>query len=349
MAFLTSALFAAALATSAADAPPRHDGDFVIHDFRFHTGERLPELKQHYVTLGDPKNPAVLVLHGTSGTGAGMLNAAFGGELFGPGQPLDASRHFIILPDCIGAGKSSRPSEGLHMKFPRYTYEDMIEAQHRLLTEHLGVRHLQLVTGNSMGGMLTWVWGEAYPDFMDGLVPLASQPSAMAARNWMMRRLMIETIKGDPAFQGGDYTHQPPSLKYANAMFGAATSGGTLSLQARAGTHAEADKLVDGMLAEEPGRDANDTIYQFDASRDYDPAPGLERIKARVLAINSADDERNPSETGVMEKLMARLSRGSFYLIPASTQTRGHGTTGQAALWKAELAAWLAKIPAATH
>src|ERR1700761_5129624 len=323
MGLLTSAFLAAALASSAADGPPRHDGDFVIHDFRFHTGERLPELKQHYVTLGDPKNPAVLALHGTSGNGAGMLNAAFGGELFGPGQPLDASRHFIILPDCIGTGKSTKPSDGLQMKFPRYTYEDMIAAQYRLLTEHLGVRHLELVTGNSMGGMLTWAWGEAYPDFMDGLVPLASTPAAMAARNWMMRRLMIETIKGDPAFQGGDYTQQPPSLKYANAMFSAATSGGTLSLQARAGTHAEADKLVDNMLAEGPGRDANDTIYQFDASRNYDPEPGLDRIKARVLAVNSADDERNPHETGLMEKLMARLARGSFYLIPASTQPPG--------------------------
>jgi homoserine O-acetyltransferase len=338
---MTSALFAAALATTGIDGAPRHDGDFVIRDFRFHTGERLPELKQHYVTLGDPKNPAVLVLHGTSGTGAGMLNAAFGGELFGPGQPLDAARHFIILPDCIGAGKSSKPSDGLRMKFPRYTYEDMVAAQYRLLTEHLGVRHLELVTGNSMGGMLTWVWGEAHPDFMDGLVPLASQPSAMAARNWMMRRLMIETIKADPGFQGGNYTQQPPSLKYANAMFSVATSGGTLAWQARAGTHAEADRLVDGMLADEPGRDANDTIYQFDASRDYNPELGLDRIKARVLAVNSADDERNPHETGVMEKLMARIPRGSFYLIPASAQTRGHGTTGQAALWKAQLAAWL--------
>ena len=349
MGLLSSALFAAVLTTSAGDAPVRHDGDFVIREFHFHTGETLPELKQHYVTLGDPRNPAVLVLHGTSGNGAGMLNAAFGGELFGPGAPLDAAHHFIILPDSIGAGGSSKPSDGLRMKFPRYDYDDVVAAQYRLLTEHLGVRHLELVTGNSMGGMLTWMWGEAYPDYMDGLVPLASQPSAMAARNWMMRRLMIETIKGDPAFQGGNYTSQPPSLKYANAMFGVATSGGTLAWQARAGTHAEADRLVDTMLADAPGRDANDTIYQFDASRDYDPEPGLARIKARVLAVNSADDERNPHETGVMDRLMARLSRGSFYLIPASTQTRGHGTTGQAALWKAQLAAWLAKGSASTQ
>jgi homoserine O-acetyltransferase len=230
------------------------------------------------------------------------------------------------------------------MKFPRYSYDDMIAAQHRLLTEHLGVRHVKLVMGNSMGGMLAWMWGEAHPDFMDGLVPLASQPSAMAARNWAMRRLVIETIKADPAFKNGDYSDQPPSLKYANAFFSTATSGGTISWQARAGSHAEADKMVDQMLAGRPGGDANDTIYQFDASRDYDPAPGLERIKARVLAINSADDERNPAETGVMERQMARLANGTFYLIPASEKTRGHGTTGQAALWKARLAAWLAQL-----
>ncbi|MBA2590675.1 MAG: alpha/beta fold hydrolase [Alphaproteobacteria bacterium] len=342
MGLITSVFLAAALATSAADAPPRQEGDFVVRDFRFHTGETLPELKQHYVTLGDPKNPAVLVLHGTNGNGAGLLNAGFGGELFGPGQPLDASRYFIILPDCLGTGKSSKPSDGLRMKFPRYTYDDMIAAQHRLLTERLGVKHLKLVTGNSMGGMLVWTWGEAYPDFMDGLVPLASTPTAMASRNWAMRRLMIETIKADPAFHNGDYTSQPTSLKYANALFSTATSGGTLGWQARAGTHAEADKLVDQMLAGTPNGDANDTIYQFDASRDYNPEPRLDRIRARVLAVNSADDERNPQETGVMEKLMKRLAKGSAYLIPASEKTRGHGTTGQAALWKAQLAAWLA-------
>src|SRR6185312_6439473 len=352
MGLFSSFLFAAALATSAADAAParqeiRQEGDFVIRDFRFHTGETLPELKQHYVTLGDPKNPAVLVLHGTNGNGAGLLNANFGGELFGPGQPLDAARHFIILPDCIGAGKSSRPSDGLRMKFPRYSYDDMIAAQHRLLIDHLHVRHLKLVMGNSMGGMLTWMWGEAYPDFMDGLVPLASTPTAMASRNWAMRRLLIETIKADPAFQGGNYTQQPAALKYANAFFSVGTSGGDQGWQARAGTHAEADRLVDGMLAAAPGGDANDTIYAFDASRDYDPEPGLSRIKARVLAVNSADDERNPHETGVMarlmERLMGRLSGARYYLIPSSTTTRGHGTTGQAALWKAELAAWLGK------
>ena len=345
MGLIASAFLAAALAASAAaGAPAAREGDFVIHDFRFHTGETLPELKQHYVTLGDPKNPAVLVLHGTGGNGAGLLNDAFGGELFGPGQPLDAARYFIILPDAIGTGQSSKPSDGLRMKFPRYTYDDMVAAQQRLLTEHLGVKHLKLVLGNSMGGMLTWAWGEAQPDFMDGLVPLASTPTAMASRNWAMRRLLIETIKADPAFQNGNYTSQPPSLRYANAFFSVGTSGGTRGWQARAGSHAEADRAVDQLLAGPLRGDANDTIYQFDASRDYDPAPGLDRIKARVLAINSADDERNPVETGVMEKQMARLSKGSFYLIPASEKTSGHGTTGHAALWKAKLSAWLAQF-----
>ncbi len=341
MVLLTSAFLAAALATSAA-APPRVESEFVIHDFGFHTGETLPELKQHYITLGDPRNPAVLVLHGTNGNAGGLLNPAFGGELFGPGQPLDAARHYIILPDCIGAGASSRPSDGLKMKFPRYTYDDMIAAQLRLVTEHLHVKHLTLVMGNSMGGMLTWMWGAQHPGMMDGLVPLASTPAAMASRNWMMRRLVIDTIKADPAFAGGNYTVQPPSLKYANAFFSVATSGGTQGWQARAGTHAAADQALDQVLAAPSSGDANDTIYQLDASRDYDPEPM--RITARVLAINSADDERNPGETGVMARQMAKLAHGSFYLIPASAQTRGHGTTGQAGLWKAQLAAWLANL-----
>jgi homoserine O-acetyltransferase len=324
-------------------AEPRQ-GDFTVRDFRYHTGE-VTALRQHYTTLGDAKNPAVLVLHGTNGTGDGMLNAGFGGALFGTGEPLDAAKYFIILPDTIGAGKSSKPSDGLRQKFPRYTYDDMVAAQYRLLTEHLGVKHLRLVTGNSMGGMLTWVWVTTHPDFMDGAVPLASQPAAMAARNWMMRRLVIETIKADPQFHNGDYTAQPPSLKYAGAFFGIATSGGTLGWQARAGTHAAADKAVDDMLAAPDSGDANDVIYQFDAARDYDPAPKLDAISAWVLAINSADDERNPPETRTTEQGVARLKHGSYYLIPASAQTRGHGTTGNAALWRDQLAAWLPTVP----
>jgi homoserine O-acetyltransferase len=327
----------------AASAAPV-SGDFTVRDFRYHTGE-VEQLRQHYTTVGDPKNPAVLVLHGTNGTGSGMLNAAFGDALFGAGQPLDAAKYFIVLPDTIGAGKSSRPSDGLRQKFPRYNYDDMVQAQYRLLTEHLGVKHLRLVMGNSMGGMLTWVWATAHPGFLDAALPLASQPAAMASRNWMMRRLVIETIKADPAFHNGDYVAPPPSMKFAGAFFSTATSGGTLGWQARAGTHAAADRAVDDMLAEPQTADANDVIYQYDAARDYDPAPRLGAITAWVLAINSADDERNPPELKTTETGVARLAHGKYYLIPASAGTRGHGTTGNAALWRDQLAAWLPTVP----
>jgi homoserine O-acetyltransferase len=221
----------------------------------------------------------------------------------------------------------------------------MVAMQYRLLTEGLGIHHLRLVIGNSMGGMMAWTWGEAYPTFMDALVPMASQPSAMASRNWMMRRMLVESIKADPAWKNGDYTVQPPALKYANAMFGIGTSGGTLGWQERAPTRADADRILDEQLAAPSSGDANDTIYQFDASRDYDVAPHLDRIEARVLAINSADDERNPVETGIMSREIARLKHGKLYVIAASSKTRGHGTTGNAAWWKAELATWLPTVP----
>jgi homoserine O-acetyltransferase len=342
MRFLALVMLAVAAAPAFAAEPV--SGDFTLPAFTFHTGDTLP-LRQHYTTLGDPKKPAVLVLHGTGGSGAGLLSANFGDQLFGSGQPLDAAKYYIILPDCIGAGKTSKPSDGLRAKFPRYNYDDMVAAQLRLLTEHLHVTHLRLVLGNSMGGMLAWNWGVTHPDFMDGLVPLASQPVAMASRNWMMRRLVIETIKADPAYNNGNYTSQPPSLKYAGAFFGAATSGGTLGWQARAGTHEAADKAVDDMLAGPNYGDANDTIWQMDASRDYDPAPKLAAIRAAVLAINSADDERNPVEVGSTPRAVANLKNAKFYLIPASAQTRGHGTTGQASLWSGELERWLPTVP----
>lgn len=344
MRWLAAALLLAAAPAHADEAP--REGDFAIRDFRFHDGSILPRLVQHYTTLGDPKNPAVLVLHGTGGTGKGMLNPAFGGALFGPGQPLDAARYFIILPDSIGVGQSSKPSDGLRMKFPRYTYDDMVAAQYRLLTEGLHIRHLRLVIGNSMGGMMSWAWAEAYPGFMDAAAPLASQPTAMASRNWMLRRMLIETVKADPAWNGGNYTAQPPMLKIAQTAFGIATSGGTLAWQDRAPTRAKADAIIDADLAAASHADANDTIYQFDASRDYGAAPKLGAITAWVLAINSADDERNPDETGTTRAGIRALSHGAFYLIPASTQTRGHGTTGQAALWKDRFKDWLATVPA---
>ncbi len=332
-------------AAIAADFPAPKQADWVAHDFRFHTGEVLPDLREHYTTVGDPSGEPVLVLHGTAGSGTGMLDPAFAGELFGPGQALDARKYFVILPDAIGTGHSAKPSDGLRTKFPRYDYDDMVLAQYRLLTEGLGIHHLRLVLGNSMGGMETWVWGEAHPGFMDALVPMASQPTAMAGRNWMLRRMLIETIRSDPSWDGGNYETEPASLHTANILFGIATSGGTLAYQSLAPTHAQADAYVDHALAQPGPADANDFIYQWDASRDYDPAPGLGQITAPVLAINSADDERNPAETGVMDREIKLLKDGKLYLIPASTETRGHGTTGLAHFWAAQLAAFLPTVP----
>jgi homoserine O-acetyltransferase len=318
----------------AANYPDPQEGTWIVQDFRFHTGEVLPELKLHYKTVGAATGEPVLVLHGSTGSSSGMLNKGFAGELFGPGQPLDAAKYFIILPDALGAGKSSKPSNGLRMRFPKYNYDDMVQAQYRLLTEHLGVRHLKLVIGHSMGGMHAWVWGELYPDFVSALVPMAAQPTAVAGRNWMLRRMMIETIRADAAWNNGDYKEQPPSLKYAQAAFSLATGGGTETLHRIAPTRALADKLVEERLAQRVTVDANDLIYAYAAARDYDPAPELEKITARVLAINAADDERNPPELGIMDREIKRVKNGRFYLVPASPETRGHGTTGAAKFWK---------------
>jgi homoserine O-acetyltransferase len=332
----------------AAEYPAPKEGDWVARDFRFHTGEVMPELRLHYRTVGNPSGEPVLILHGTGGSGANMLTSAFAGELFGAGQPLDTSRYFVILPDAIGTGKSSKPSDGLRMKFPTYNYDDMVEAQYRLVTEGLGIRHLRLVLGNSMGGMHTWLWGEKYPDVMDALVPMASQPAPMASRNWMLRRMMIETIRGDPEWNNGDYTSQPRSLRWASVFFSIATSGGTLAYQKLAPTRERADKLLDERLAAPPPADANDFLYQWESSRDYDPLPALERIQATLLAINSADDERNPPETGITERELKRVKNGRLYLIPASEDTRGHGTTGMARFWKRELQQLLQTAPRRT-
>jgi homoserine O-acetyltransferase len=287
----------------------------------------------------------VLVLHGTAGSGRSMLTPAFAGELFSAGAPLDATRHFIVIPDALGAGRSSKPSDGLRTGFPRYDYDDMVLAQYRLLTEGLGLRHLRLVIGNSMGGMQTWLWGEQHPEFMDALVPMASQPTEMAARNWMMRRMIIDGIRNDPDWQGGNYTTQPRSLRTIYAFFGIATSGGTLGWQVLAPTRAAADKLLDARLAAPFNLDANDALYQWESSREYNPAPNLERIAAPVLAINSADDERNPPETGVTEAALKRVKNARLYLIPASEQTRGHGTTSFARFWKQQLSTFLGNVP----
>jgi homoserine O-acetyltransferase len=339
------ALVLAATASWAQGYPAPKEGSWIAKDFRFHTGEAMPELRLHYTTVGDPAGEPVLVLHGTSQSGGAMLNPAFAGELFGPGQPLDATKYFIILPDGVGHGKSSKPSDGLRAKFPRYNYDDMVSAHHRLLTEGLGVRRLRLVIGNSMGGMHTWLWGAKYPDFMDALVPMASQPTEMASRNWMMRRLIIDTIRTDPEWKDGNYTTQPRAFRVANVFYGIATNGGTLAFQQMAPTREAADKLLDSRLASPTGADANDFLYQWDSSRDYDAAPGLEKIKAALLAINSADDERNPPETGIMERELKRVKNGKLYMVPPSADTRGHGTTANARWWKHQLQEFLQTAP----
>lgn len=330
---------------SAADYPAPKRGVWVAKDFRFNTGETLPELKLGYATVGEPTGEPVVILHGTAGSASSMLTPAFAGELFGAGQALDASKYYIIIPDAIGAGTSSKPSDGLKAKFPRYNYDDMVTAQHRLVSEGLGIRHVRLVLGNSMGGMQSWMWGVKYPDFMDALVPMASQPTEMSSRNWMMRRMIIDAVRNDPEWRGGEYKAQPPAFRIANVYFGIATSGGTLAYQQMAPTREAADKLLDERLKATFSADANDFLYQWDSSRDYNPSPKLDAIKAPVLAINAADDERNPPETGIMERELKRLGSARLLLIPASSETRGHGTTGMAKLWAKDLADWLPTVP----
>ena len=349
MKFLVAAVSAAfaliASAAFAADYPAPKQGDWVAKDFRFHSGETMPELRLHYTTIGEPTGQPVLVLHGSGQSGAAMLTPAFAGELFGAGQPLDATKYFIIIPHGIGHGKSSKPSDGMKTAFPKYNYEDMVDAQHRLVKEGLGIRHLRLVIGNSMGGMHSWIWGVKYPDMMDALAPMASQPTAMASRNWMLRRMMLETIRNDPDYNGGNYTGQPRMMKYAINAFAIATTGGTLALQSQAPTAAKADKLVEDRLAMPITADANDFIYQWEASRDYDPSAGLEKIEAATLLINAADDERNPPETGITEAALKRIRNAKLHLIPASTQTRGHSTTGAASFYTQPLRELLQTAP----
>jgi homoserine O-acetyltransferase/O-succinyltransferase len=328
------------------------EGDFVARDFRFGSGETLASLTLHYRTLGTPRRDAsgvvrnaVMILHGTGGTGAGFLSRTFGGELFGPGQLLDASRYFIILPDGIGHGKSSKPSDGLHARFPKYTYDDMVRAQHAMLVDGLKVGHLRLVLGTSMGAMHCWVWGEMYPDFVDGLVPLASAPTAIAGRNRVMRKMIIDSITQDPAWKNGDYTEQPrQGLTGALNLLLMMTSS-PLQWHKSGPTRDAADKWYEDQIKSRfASNDANDMLYQFNASRDYDPSPGLEKISAPLLAINSADDVVNPPELGLMEKLMARVKRGRYILIPTSDQTRGHGTHSLPAIWGKHLAEFMREL-----
>jgi homoserine O-acetyltransferase/O-succinyltransferase len=344
-ALFTFALAMLSFSASAADYPALTEGDWIARDFKFHTGEVMPELRLHYTTIGKPSGQALLVLHGTGSSAAGMLTPAFAGELFGSGQPLDASKYYIVIPDGIGHGKSAKPSDGLKTKFPKYDYADMVDAQHRLLTEGLGLRHIRLIIGNSMGGMQAWLWGEKYPGYMDALVPMASQPTAMASRNWMLRRMMLELIRNDPDYHDGNYTTQPRFLKLASVFFGIATAGGSLNYQKLAPTREKADQLVDARLAEPMSTDANDFIWAWNSSADYDAAPELERIEASVLAINSGDDERDPPESGLEQDALKRVKNGKLYLIPASDETRGHLTTGIGRFYAQELQELLRTAP----
>src|SRR5882724_7312003 len=327
-----------------ADYPPPTESDYTVRDFKFASGESLPELRIHYRTLGKidkdaqgKTRNAVLIMHGTTGSGAQFIRPEFAGELFGKDQPLDATKFFIVLPDGIGHGKSSKPSDGMRAKFPRYDYVDMVDAQYRLLTEGLGVDHARLVMGTSMGGMHTWLWGELHPEFMDALMPLASLPTQISGRNRAWRRMIIDAIRNDPDWHGGDYAAQPPSLRTAAEMLWFMSSNPALR-QKEAPTLAKTDevldKFVDGIVKAD---DANDVLYALEASCDYDPGPNLEKIRAPLLAINSADDLINPPELGILEREIKRVTHGRALVIPLSEKTRGHGSHTIAALWKDEL------------
>ncbi|PYK66512.1 MAG: hypothetical protein DME50_05205 [Verrucomicrobia bacterium] len=337
-------IFAANFAT-AANYPPPTESDYTIRDFKFASGETLSELRVHYRTLGKPEKDAqgkttnaVLIMHGTTGSGAQFIRPEFAGELFGKDQPLDATKFFIVLPDGIGHGKSSKPSDGMRAKFPRYGYIDMVEADYRLLAEGLGVDHARLVMGTSMGGMHTWLWGELHPDFMDALMPLASLPIQISGRNRAWRRMVIDAIRNDPAWTDGDYKTQPPSLRTAAEMLWFMSSNPVLR-QKDAPTLAKADEVLDKFVEQIfKTDDANDVLYALEASHDYDPAPNLEKIEAPLLAINFADDLINPPELGILEREIKRVPHGRAIVVPFSDQTRGHGSHTLAALWKDQLA-----------
>lgn len=346
---------AAALAAAEPAVPAPAPGDFLIEDFRFDSGETLPKLRLHYVTLGTPHrgasgrvDNAVLILHGTGGSGRQFLSEQFAGVLFGPGQLLDANRYYIILPDGIGHGASSKPSDRLHARFPRYRYRDLVRAQHRLVSEGLKVDHLRLVLGTSMGGMHTWLWGETYPGFMDALMPLASLPVQIAGRNRMMRRMIIDSIRSDPDWKEGEYQAQPRGL--VSALYTLLLMGSSpLQWQKAAPTRDAADRFLDEQVKSRlAGLDANDMLYQVEASADYDPSPELEKIEAPLTAVNSADDLINPPELGIMEREIRRVKQGKYVLIPISDETRGHGTHTRAIVWKQHLEELLSRsAPAA--
>ena len=333
----------------AAEYPLPSEGTFVLKNFRFSSGELLPELRLHYRTLGAATRDAqgivrnaVLILHGTGGSGAQFIRPEFAGELFGSGGLLDAARYFIVLPDGIGHGQSSKPSDGLRSRFPPYRYLDMIEAQYRLLTEALAVNHLRLVMGTSMGGMHTWLWGELHPDFMDALMPLASVPTQISGRNRVWRRVVIDAIRNDPEWRGGNYSVEPQSLRIAEEMLYLMGSNPILRYQQMPTLAKSDDALDDAINASLKTADANDLLYQVEASRDYDPNPDLEKIRAPLLAVNFADDLVNPPELGILESEIKRVPKGRAVVMPLSPDTRGHGTHTIAAVWKHHLEALLA-------
>jgi homoserine O-acetyltransferase len=328
------------LAAASSAAAQRSEGDYTIRNFAFASGEKLSELRIHYVTLGIPRRDAngvthnaVLMLHGTTGSGTGLVNPM--SPLFAPGAPLDTTRHYVIFPDGIGHGRSSKPSDGLRMKFPKYTYDDMVDAQRRLLVEGLRVSHLRLVMGTSMGCMHAWVWGTRHVGFADALIPLACAPTAIAGRNRMIRKSILDAIMNDPEWKGGDYSSPPlRGMRAAMASLWVMTSA-PLVQHRQAPTRAQADSAMTAYLERQSrALDANDVIYAFESSREYDPSPLLERVTVPVLAINSADDFVNPPELGLMERLMPRVKRGQYVLIPTSERTRGHGTHSQPAIWR---------------
>jgi len=350
---ISAAVFLSVLAVlgAAQTSPPATPGDLIIKDFKFESGETLPELKIHYVTLGQPRKDAtgrvtnaVLILHGTGGTHTQFLGRQFGGVLFGKGQLLDAEKYFIVIPDNVGHGGSSKPSDGLHAKFPHYDYHDMVVLQYRLLTETLGVNHLRLVMGTSMGGMHSWLWSEMYPDFMNAAMPLASLPIEISGRNRFFRRMVIDPIRNDPDWQNGEYKTQPvrglTTALYTLMMM----TSSPLQMQKQMPTKAAADAAFDARIKQSLSTtDANDMLYQFDSSRDYNPEPKLESITTHLLAVNSADDQVNPPELGVMEKEIKRVKNGRFILLPITDETRGHGTHTIASIWQKYLGELLAE------
>ncbi|WP_158904049.1 alpha/beta fold hydrolase [Burkholderia sp. L27(2015)] len=332
--------------------PPEVSGDFVVNSFQFSDGTTLPQIKLHYVTLGTPHRDshgrvtnAVLLLHGTTGTGKAFLAAPMRRELFAPGQPLDASRYYIILPDGLGRGGSSKPSDGLRARFPHYGYNDVVAAQYQLVTQGLGVNHLRLVLGTSMGGMQTWIWGERYPDMMDGLMPIASQPIPMAGRNWFWRQMIVSAIRTDPDWHNGDYAQQPGQWVRTMPIFTLITQN-PARMQLAAQTREAATQLYDSTVADARQFDANDVLYWFESSWDYNPEPELGRIKAKLYAVNFADDLINAADLKVMQRIMPTLHDGRYVEIPETDRSYGHQTLAHPEVWKPYLIDLLSSLPA---